>query len=167
MFLHWKKSITLIIFVFLDLFMNKKILIYILVTIVLLGVIYLLFFRKTSNNIVPVPVGVIENQTPIKPIDIVTDKTLTTIPEGNIVSSKNYSISIINFSFDQSTLNINKGDTVTWTNNDDAPHQISGNNLNSLVLNKGQTFSHTFTEIGTTDYHCSIHPFMTGTIIVK
>lgn len=147
--------------------MNKKISIYVLVVIVLLVVMYLLFFRKTFNNIVPIPVGVIENQTPVKPIDILTEKTLTTISSDNMVSSKNYFISINNLLFNQSVLNINRGDTVTWINNDGVSHQILGTNLNSPILNKGQTFSYTFTEIGTIDYHCSIHPFMKGTIIIK
>jgi len=76
-------------------------------------------------------------------------------------------INIQNFSFNPSTLTIKKGVTVIWTNNDSAPHQIKSSALNSNELVNGQSFSFTFTNSGTFEYSCAIHPSMTGKIIVE
>lgn len=64
---------------------------------------------------------------------------------------------------------VNAGDKVTWTNDSDAPHTVtsnSGTELASSNLNAGATFSHTFAATGTFAYHCSIHTYMKGTVIV-
>lgn len=76
-------------------------------------------------------------------------------------------INIENFSFSPNTLTVKKGMAVTWTNNDSAPHTIKSAAFNSEVLNKGQSFSFTFNEAGTFNYYCSLHPAMTGEIIVE
>lgn len=75
-------------------------------------------------------------------------------------------ISIQNFAFSPAILTVKKGTTVTWTNNDSAPHALKSNTFNSNMLSKGQQFSFTFDTIGSFDYSCSIHPSMTGKIIV-
>jgi amicyanin len=85
-------------------------------------------------------------------------------------SSQTHSITISGFAFSPSTLTIKKGDTVTWTNQDSTPHTIvsdSGNEISSVSLLKGNTYSHTFNSAGTFDYHCSIHPSMKAKIIVE
>lgn len=76
-------------------------------------------------------------------------------------------VNIQNFSFSPATLTIKNGDTVAWTNNDSAPHQIKSSSFNSELMNKGQNFSFTFNDAGTFDYICSLHPSMTGKIIVE
>jgi plastocyanin len=76
-------------------------------------------------------------------------------------------INIENYAFNPATVTIAKGATVTWTNNDSTPHQIKSDKFNSDLLSQGQSFSFTFAEAGTYDYSCSIHPSMTGTIIVQ
>ena len=75
-------------------------------------------------------------------------------------------ISIKNFTFNPAVLNIKAGETVVWTNNDTAPHQIKSATFNSDVLNQGNTFSFTFSTAGSFDYSCAIHPSMTGKIVV-
>lgn len=77
------------------------------------------------------------------------------------------SINIQNFTFSPETLAIKKGTIVTWTNNDSAPHQIKSDIFNSTELANGQSFSFTFTTPGSFDYSCSIHPSMTGKIVVE
>ena len=87
-----------------------------------------------------------------------------------VVQAKKYEVPIVGFAFSPKTLTINKGDTVVWTNNDSAPHDVVGTNnkiLSSPTLSRGQTYSFTFTETGTFEYFCSIHPSMKGSIIVK
>jgi plastocyanin len=76
-------------------------------------------------------------------------------------------VNIQNFSFNPSEVTVGVGSTVVWTNNDSVPHQIASNLFNSSPLSQGNTFSYKFTAAGTYDYHCAIHPSMTGKIIVK
>lgn len=76
-------------------------------------------------------------------------------------------INIQNFAFSPATITVKKGTTVTWTNNDSAPHQIKSATFNSSQLNKGQTYSFTFNDTGTFDYSCAIHPSMLGKIIIE
>lgn len=76
-------------------------------------------------------------------------------------------IDIQNFAFNPSVLTVKKGETVTWVNNDSALHQIKSVTFNSSQLSKGQTFSFTFDDTGNFDYLCSIHPSMSGKIIVE
>ena len=77
---------------------------------------------------------------------------------------------IDNFSFSPKTLTLSVGATVTWINHDNVPHVVSSADNQfekSTALKTGQTFSHTFVATGTYSYFCSIHPRMTGKIIVK
>ena len=77
---------------------------------------------------------------------------------------------IDNFSFSPQTFTLPAGATVTWTNRDNMPHTVtSADNRfsKSPVLKPGQSFSNTFSAAGTYSYFCSIHPRMTGKIIVK
>jgi plastocyanin len=77
---------------------------------------------------------------------------------------------IDNFSFAPKTFTVSAGATVIWTNRDKVPHAVmSADNQfkKSTVLKPGQSFSHTFATAGNYSYFCSIHPRMTGEIIVK
>ena len=76
-------------------------------------------------------------------------------------------INIQNFAFTPNEITIKAGDTVTWINNDDAPHTVTGDSLDSGTLSKGQEFKQTFNELGTYEYHCNFHSSMKGKIIVK
>jgi plastocyanin len=78
------------------------------------------------------------------------------------------SVSIQNFAF-PATINVNVGDSVTWTNQDSAAHTVTSDTagvFGSGQLAQGQSFSHTFTQAGTFTYHCAIHPTMTGSVVV-
>jgi plastocyanin len=75
-----------------------------------------------------------------------------------------------NFSFSPKRLTVPVGATVTWTNHDKVPHLVTSTNdqfKKSPLLKAGQSFSNTFATGGTYSYFCSIHPQMTGKIIVK
>ncbi len=84
------------------------------------------------------------------------------------VQSGEVKVSIAGFAFDQVALTIPTGTTVTWTNNDTAPHTVTGDDgsWGSSSLAQGDTFSFTFTQAGTFAYHCGVHPSMTATITV-
>ena len=74
-----------------------------------------------------------------------------------------------NFSFTPSTAAVPVGTTVTWTNHDDIPHNVVSpeQKFKSPVLDTDETFSHTFDAAGTYKYYCSIHPRMTGQVVVR
>jgi len=80
-------------------------------------------------------------------------------------------VKIDNFSFGPVTLTVPVGTTVTWTNRDDIPHNTVSTDdpkiFKSKVLGTDEKFSFTFSKPGTYSYFCSIHPKMTGKIIVQ
>jgi len=77
-------------------------------------------------------------------------------------------ISIVDFSFQPGSVNINPGDVVTWTNNGAMAHTTTSDTglWDSGSLQPGQSFSFTFATAGSFDFHCNIHPFMAGTVVV-
>jgi plastocyanin len=78
-------------------------------------------------------------------------------------------VSIQNFAFVPQTITVAPGTTVVWTQKDSAPHTVTSDTgawPASAQLSTGQTFSFTFTKVGTYPYHCSVHPYMTGKVIV-
>ena len=78
-------------------------------------------------------------------------------------------VTIDNFSFGPGTLTVPVGTTVTWTNRDDIPHTVVSTEgvFKSKVLDTDEKFSFTFSKAGTYSYFCSIHPKMTGKVIVQ
>src|SRR5262245_8032649 len=77
-------------------------------------------------------------------------------------------VKIGNFTFGPQELKVKAGTTVIWTNEDDIPHTVvSPNNFRSKALDTDGTYSFTFTTPGTYKYFCSLHPHMTGTIVVE
>ena len=78
-------------------------------------------------------------------------------------------VQISNFTFNAQVVTVKPGTTVTWTNADDIPHTIASKDslFKSKVLDSGEKFSFTFAKAGQFGYFCSIHPHMTGTVIVK
>ena len=78
-------------------------------------------------------------------------------------------VSIDNFTFGPQTLTVKAGTTVTWTNKDDIPHTVAAVNkeFRSKALDTDDAYTFTFTTPGTYAYFCSLHPHMTGTIVVE
>ncbi len=80
-------------------------------------------------------------------------------------------VKIDNFSFGPATLTIPAGTTVTWINRDDIPHTVvstdDAKTFKSKVLDTDEKFSFTFSKAGTYPYFCSVHPKMTGKVIVQ
>jgi amicyanin len=78
-------------------------------------------------------------------------------------------VKIDNFSFGPTEVKVAVGTTVTWTNRDDIPHTVVSNDklFKSKVLDTDEKFSFTFTKAGTYEYFCSIHPHMTGRVVVR
>lgn len=79
------------------------------------------------------------------------------------------SVTIQNFAFQPANLQVKVGTTVTWTNQDTAPHTITFRDsslTSSGMLQKGETYSYTFTKTGTFAYYCQVHPNMTAQVVV-
>ena len=77
-------------------------------------------------------------------------------------------VRIDNFSFGPADLTVSVGTTVIWTNHDDIPHTVVSTDkvFKSKVLDTDEKFSFTFSKAGTYPYFCSIHPKMTGKVVV-
>jgi plastocyanin len=88
--------------------------------------------------------------------------TPATIASGSIVI-------LSNFAFSPATLTVAVGSTVTWTNKDASSHTVTSDTevFNSGGMSQNATFSYTFNTAGTYAYHCIIHTYMKGTIIVQ
>jgi plastocyanin len=78
-------------------------------------------------------------------------------------------VSIVNFAFTPGEITIAPGETVTWTNDDGAPHGLEYNDGVKGVdpLLPGASFSRQFDRPGTYEYNCSVHPYMTGRVVVR
>lgn len=123
--------------------MNTKVIIIIVAVIAILGVGLFVF---TQNRTVNPPI---------------TPRVTQTSPvEANTVI-------IRNFSFEPAVLKVPVGTKVTWINHDQAPHTATSATFSTGNLNTGEKGSYTFTQKGTFDYYCSVHPSMTATIIVE
>lgn len=78
-------------------------------------------------------------------------------------------VTIQNFAYQPANLQVKVGTTVTWTNNDTAPHTVTfrdGSLTSSSTLRQGDTYSYTFTKTGTFSYYCGFHPYMVGQVTV-
>jgi len=78
-------------------------------------------------------------------------------------------VKIDNFSFTPQAITVKAGTTITWTNRDDIPHTVVSDEqlFKSKTLDTDDKFSTTLTKPGTYSYFCSIHPKMTGKVIVE
>lgn len=88
-------------------------------------------------------------------------------PAGQPVSAN--AVTILNFAFGPQIVTVKVGTTVHWTNHDTEAHTVTSNTgaFGSRVLQPGASYSFTFKKPGTYHYHCSIHPFMTGMVMVS
>lgn len=72
-----------------------------------------------------------------------------------------------NMKFSPATIEIKKGDTVEWKNDDITPHTATGATFDSGTIAPEAAWRHTFTETGSISYICTFHPDMKGSVTVK
>ena len=86
-----------------------------------------------------------------------------------VVGAEEATATIDNFTFAPARLTVKTGTTVTWRNEDDIPHTVTASNrlFKSKALDTDDSFSFTFAAPGTYEYFCSLHPRMTGTVVVE
>lgn len=77
-------------------------------------------------------------------------------------------VTIQNFAYQPTNIQVPVGTTITWTNQDTAPHTVTFRNgmKESGLLKQGQSFSYKFTTPGTYAYYCAVHPNMAATVTV-
>jgi len=87
---------------------------------------------------------------------------------GSPAIAADAAVKIGNFTFSPQQARVKVGTKVIWTNEDDIPHTIvSPPGIRSQPLDTDQSFSFTFMKPGTYKYFCSLHPHMTGVIVVE
>jgi plastocyanin len=95
--------------------------------------------------------------------------TVTLLPTSSAAAT-GHTVSMSNFAFAPAALTIQAGDSVTWTNHDTAPHDVTVTNgpvsIHSPTVSTGQSWTYTFTVVGTYSYICSIHPDMRAALTV-
>jgi amicyanin len=91
-------------------------------------------------------------------------------PRSGVTAAATHEVMIMNMAYSPASLEVNVGDTVTWTNHDEAPHNVvvtdGPEEFSSPTLEKGETYSFTFTKAGDYAYYCSIHPNMKASVTV-
>lgn len=103
--------------------------------------------------------------------DSSSKSTSTAAPAASSSSSSDsggVTIKAAGFAFAPKSVTVKKGQKVTWTNSDSAPHNVTSGDgtIKSKDFTKGQSFTYTATKAGTFDYTCTIHPQMQATLIV-
>jgi plastocyanin len=87
---------------------------------------------------------------------------------GAFAASGEAHVDIDNFTYNPGTITVRVGTKVEWVNNDDIPHTIAETNgkFVSQALDTEDKFAFTFTQPGTYDYFCSLHPHMVAKVVV-
>jgi plastocyanin len=89
---------------------------------------------------------------------------------GADAATESLAVEIKDFAFNPAEITVPVGGSVTWTNEDTAPHTATGLDreaLQSGAIASGQSFTQTFDAAGTIEYFCEFHPNMKGSIIVE
>jgi plastocyanin len=76
-------------------------------------------------------------------------------------------VTMYNSKYLPGVVTIEPGDTVTWVNDDDLPHDAAGSGWSTPLLMKGDSARVTFARAGTYRYSCTIHPEMRSAVIVR
>lgn len=93
----------------------------------------------------------------------------STLPPSQTLPAKSITVVIADFAFSPKTITVAPGTTVTWVNRDSMAHTVTsvpGGPVSSQLA-RGASYSFTFNTPGAWNYHCSIHPGMTGEVIVS
>ena len=102
---------------------------------------------------------------------LVAGSATAVLPAPAAQAAATHQVLMSGYAFSPRTLTITAGDTVTWTNRDQAPHDVKTTSgpasIHSPMLSKGGTWSHTFTTAGTYGYVCTVHPDMTAQLAVQ
>ncbi len=90
-------------------------------------------------------------------------------PVASPVGVAEVRVSIVDYGFEEERIEVAAGTTVTWINDGLVIHTTTATDgrWDSAIMSNGDAFSHTFTEPGTYEYRCALHPRMVGTVVVS
>lgn len=113
---------------------------------------------------------------PAKPVSTNTSQSSNNTnnsqnPQTDTQPTAPNTVTIKDFSFQSAKITVKKGTTVTWTNQDEARHDITPDNesadfMASKLLKQGESYSFTFNKVGIYTYKCSPHPYMKASVEV-
>jgi amicyanin len=130
--------------------------------VALAGVLFSFASMHTSQTPAALPQVVKDN-----PIGVALYQSMA---QSEAAAAKTVNVDIKNYAFSPASLTVAVGDTVTWTNEDTAPHTVTVTDgpvkFASPTLQQGQTYTYTFTQAGTYSYYCAVHPDMKATVTV-
>jgi plastocyanin len=86
---------------------------------------------------------------------------------ANARASASKRVSIVNFAFKPGTLRVNRGASVAFANTANTTHTASSGSFDTKRIAPGTTVTVKFKKRGTFAYHCKIHPFMKGKVVVE
>jgi len=121
----------------------------------------------------PAPAPAAPAPAPAEPQALVDEAPVADKPKQRdkpvAIAAASTGVTISDFQFSPSSVTVNVGDTVTWTNNGPTPHSATstGGVWDTGIMDAGKSGSHTFSEAGTFSYICTPHPNMHGTIVVQ
>ena len=105
--------------------------------------------------------------------DATTTTTTTSTAPADAEAASGDSVTIAGFAFDPATVEVSRGATVTWTNEDGVAHTVTAGEPGTPAdtfdesVDSGSSAEITFDEAGTFPYFCAIHPSMTGEVAVS
>jgi plastocyanin len=116
--------------------------------------------RATTDSVAATP-------TPM-PMRMSTATTNAAGPVHVALHQRVVHVKIMNFAFTPARIEVSPGTRVVWTNADSDPHTVTTDRpgFSSQALDTGQSYARALTKTGTFAYHCTIHPFMHGSVVV-
>jgi plastocyanin len=83
--------------------------------------------------------------------------------------SSSTTVEIVDFKYKPATIEVERGDAITWDNVDTAGHTATADDrsFDTAAVDKGESKKVTMTDVGTFAYHCDFHPFMKGKVVVR
>ncbi len=110
----------------------------------------------------------IARRSSLRPLAALVAIALLAISASSVVAA-NRNVRIADFAFGRASVTVREGDTVTWSNSDEAPHTATADDgsFDTGVMDPGQSASVTFQNAGTVTYFCAIHPSMTARVVVR
>lgn len=113
--------------------------------------------------------GAISRLATLMAITVITFQAATPAVSTPPSAAAQVEVRIDNFTFSPAVITVKPGTQITWTNADDIPHTVVSDTkaFKSKVLATGEKFTYTAGKAGTYPYSCSIHPNMTGKVVVE
>lgn len=146
------------------------------VVLILAGIAIALYnwAYKTIAPVITTPPAVEEKATSVpaptgktSPKSAPAPSTSTSVPAQPAFTS-NIQVAIRGFEFVSETVQVKVGTKITWANFDTAGHTITSDTglFTSKILSQGKSFEYVFNTPGTYSYHCALHPYMKGDVVV-